>query len=83
MAVVVIMGLLLAIVLPNFSVVQNSVLRGEAVSVAGALELARQRAVMTGKPHRLLIDLEGGTYRVEWWINDAEDPCTPTCRCLL
>lgn len=30
------------------------------------LELARQRAVVTGIPHRLFIDLEGGAYRLEW-----------------
>lgn len=67
MAVIVIMGFVMVLVLPNLSVRQTSVLRQEAVRVAGLLELARQLAVVTGNPHRMLIDVERGAFRLEWY----------------
>ena len=30
------------------------------------LELARQRAIVTGIPHRVYIEIEDGAYRIEW-----------------
>ena len=60
MAVVLIMGLLLALIAPNLRIGGASALRDEALEVARRLELARQLAVTSGRPHRLLVDLENG-----------------------
>ena len=79
LAVLLIMGLAMALVLPNIGARQTSALREEAVRVAQQLELARQLAVVTGNPHRLLIDVEVGAFRLEWFGDaqaqeDAEQP---------
>ena len=65
LAVIVIMGAMLMLVLPNLGVRQASALRDQARTLAGRIELARQLAIVSGKPHRLLIDLEAGTSSVE------------------
>jgi hypothetical protein len=65
------MGLAMALVLPNLGARQTSALREGAIEVAQQLELARQLAVVTGHPHRLLIDIEVGAYRLEWY-GDAD-----------
>jgi len=65
------MGLAMALVLPNIGARRGSGLHDEAVRVAQQLELARQLAVVTGTPHRLLIDVEAGAFRLEWF-GDAE-----------
>jgi len=72
MAVVLIMGLMMVLVVPSLGTVRSSVLREAAVSLAGSLELARQRAVVTGVAHRVLVDVEDGSYRIEWWTNQDE-----------
>jgi nucleoside-diphosphate-sugar epimerase len=61
------MGLAMALVLPNIGARRGSALHDEAVRVAQQLELARQLAVVTGTPHRLLIDVEAGAFRLEWF----------------
>ena len=73
MAVVLIIGLMMTLVLPNLGSRRAAGLRDQARDVAGYLELARQRAIVTGKPHRLFLDLEAGGYRVEWYTSDEED----------
>lgn len=78
MAVVLIMGLMMSIVLPNLSGVRGALLRDEALRLASTIELARQRAVMTGKPHRVWIDLEEAVYLVEWWVSEGEALGQPT-----
>ena len=40
--------------------------------ISAQLELARQRAIVTGIPHRLAIDLEAGSYWIEWFVTEAE-----------
>jgi len=65
LAVIVIMGAMLMLVLPNLGVRQASALRDQARTLAGRIELTRQLAIVSGKPHRLLIDLEAGTSSVE------------------
>lgn len=65
LAVVVIMGALLALVVPNLGFRRASALRDQARGLAGQIELTRQLAVVTGKPHRLLIDIEIGSYSIE------------------
>jgi prepilin-type N-terminal cleavage/methylation domain-containing protein len=72
MAVVLIMGLMMAFVVPSLSTVRSSTLRDGAIRLAGSLELARQRAVVTGKAHRVLLDLEEGSYSIEWWVSENE-----------
>lgn len=67
LAVVVIMGFLLALVLPNLGITQASALRDEARTIASQLELARQLAIVKGSPHRVLVDIDTGDYRIEWF----------------
>jgi prepilin-type N-terminal cleavage/methylation domain-containing protein len=75
LAVVAIFGLMAALIVPNMGLLQSRALRGEAEQIASRLELARQRTIVTGKPHRLTIDLEESNYILEWLAADelAED----------
>jgi type II secretion system protein H len=73
LAVLVIFGLLAAIALPNLGIRSSRMLDEEARRLAGALEFARQRAVMTGVPHRVLVDLDEAAYRVEWHGRGDDD----------
>ncbi|MBW2577195.1 MAG: prepilin-type N-terminal cleavage/methylation domain-containing protein [Deltaproteobacteria bacterium] len=66
LAVLLIGGLLMSIMLPNFGAVQTHKLRNSAEQIVERIDFGRQRAVMTGVPHRLAIDLDAGTYRLEW-----------------
>ncbi len=72
LAVVALMAVMATLVLPNLSSLQGRGLRNEALQMAGQLELARQRSVMTGVPHRVLIDLDAGSYRLEWLVTEAQ-----------
>jgi hypothetical protein len=45
--------------------------------LAADLEFARQRAVMTGVPHRLVLDLDRGSWRVEWQPTAEDLPPEP------
>ncbi|MDH3519936.1 MAG: prepilin-type N-terminal cleavage/methylation domain-containing protein [Myxococcales bacterium] len=76
LAVVAILALMTTFVLPNVGAMRERALRNEAGALAAQLELARQRAVVTGIPHRLLIDLESGGYRLEWLAQDSEQSAT-------
>ena len=69
-AVIAIMGMVFAIGIPRLSTSKLRGLRTEAESIAASLEFARQRAIMTGIPHRVLIDLEEGGYRIEWLVDE-------------
>jgi len=71
MAVVLIIGLTMAFVLPNISSTRVGRLRGEVRELAGRLELARQRAIVTGVPHRVMLNLNEGGYQLEWYITGA------------
>jgi type II secretion system protein H len=75
LAVVAILALVAAFVVPNFSGMRARALRSEAQQLAGQLELARQRAIVTGVPHRLWLELDDAEYRLEWL---AEDPAAQT-----
>ena len=70
LAVVAIFGLMAALIVPNMGLLQSRALRSEAEQIANLLELARQRTIVTGKPHRLSIDLEESAYRLEWLAAD-------------
>jgi prepilin-type N-terminal cleavage/methylation domain-containing protein len=72
LAVVIIIGLTLSLVLPNMAATRASRLKQHALDIAARLELARERAIVTGIPHRLFIDLGEGSYRVEWFVTSDE-----------
>ena len=65
LAVVTIFALLAGLALPNFSSVHSRNMRHQARRMVAQIELARQRAIVTGIPHRIYIDIEGGAYRIE------------------
>jgi prepilin-type N-terminal cleavage/methylation domain-containing protein len=69
LAVVAIIALAAGFMVPNMGAYRSAQLRNEAERIQGMLELARQRSVMTSKPHRLLIDLDSMSYRLEWKIS--------------
>jgi prepilin-type N-terminal cleavage/methylation domain-containing protein len=66
MAVVAIMAMMFALGIPRLARSPWKPLEEEAEQIAQTLRFARQRAIMTGVPHRLLIDLEEGGYTIEW-----------------
>ena len=72
LAVVAIFALVASFVMPNIGALRDRKLRAQAQQIAAHLELGRQRAVMTGVPHRLLLDLDEAAYRLEWFASEAE-----------
>lgn len=72
-AVVAILALLIAFVAPSLGTLTGRKARNTAEAIAATLELARQRTVMTGVPHRLHLDLDAPSWRLEWWVSDAEE----------
>jgi prepilin-type N-terminal cleavage/methylation domain-containing protein len=72
MATVAVLGLLLALFVPGLGPTRSAALRSQARDRAAHLELARQRAVMTGKPHRVLVALEDGSYQLEWLATESD-----------
>jgi type II secretion system protein H len=72
LAVVLIMGFVATLVIPAVGARSSAALRNQANHLANDLEFARQRTVMTAVPHRLLLDLDGAAYRVEWLVTEAE-----------
>lgn len=66
LAVVLIIGLVSALVLPRLGVTASRALDDRAAQLAADLEFARQRTVMTAVPHRVTLDLDRGTWRIEW-----------------
>jgi len=73
-AVVVILVLLVGMVLPSLGLGERRALDGEAEGLRADLELARQRAIATGAPQRLTVDLDDASYRLEQW---ATEPAVP------
>lgn len=76
LAVVAILALLATFVAPNLGALRERRLSNQAVELAAQIELARQRSVVTGVPHRVLFDLEDAGYRVEW-LGGGEPPGEP------
>ena len=56
----------MSLMLPNFGALQSHRLRNAAEQIVERIDFGRQRAVMTGISHRLAIDLDAGTYKLEW-----------------
>lgn len=81
MAVMLILGLAMSLLLPSIGAGGGANLRRQGERLGGVLELARQRAVVTGKPHRVVIGLHNGSYAVEWlvppsFVDGEEAPAT-------
>jgi type II secretory pathway pseudopilin PulG len=76
-AVVVIMVLLVGMVLPSLGLGSRRALDGEAEGLRAALELARQRAIATGTPHRLALDLDDASFRLEHWATAPPEEALP------
>lgn len=71
-AVVALIGMIFALGIPRLSSSRWRALGDAAESIAASLEFARQRAIMTGIPHRVFIDLEEGGWRVEWLVDERQ-----------
>ena len=71
MAVVVVIGLVMGLVVPNFAARRGAELEDSAGLVADALQIARERAIITGAAHRALLDLEVGTTRIDWHVDES------------
>lgn len=72
LAVVAIFALLAALLVPAIGTLGNRDLDQAADRMAGLIELARQRSVATGTPHRLRIDLDNAAWRLEWLVSEAQ-----------
>lgn len=69
---VAIFALLSAFVLPRAGMFRGRALREQALQLAADLELARTRAQILGVPHRVLLDLDGRAWRMDWLVTEAE-----------
>lgn len=69
-AVVAIIAMVFAVGIPRLGGSNYDPLKNEAERIAESLRFARQRAIMTGVPHRVLIDLEEGGYLIEWFVSE-------------
>jgi prepilin-type N-terminal cleavage/methylation domain-containing protein len=65
LAVLLIMALVAGLTLPNLSLGAERVVLGEAQDLASIFAFARQRAVATAVPHRIVFDLDEAAYWVE------------------
>ena len=75
LAVLLIGSILMYFMVPNMSVLQNRALPEQAKRIIAKIDLGRQRAVMTRRPHRIFIDLDEGAYGLEWeGAGDAIEP---------
>jgi prepilin-type N-terminal cleavage/methylation domain-containing protein len=71
-AVVAIIAMVFALGIPQLGGRSWDALGDEAENIAESLRFARQRAIMTGVPHRVLIDLEEGGYLIEWYVSQGQ-----------
>jgi prepilin-type N-terminal cleavage/methylation domain-containing protein len=71
LAVVALIALVGAFVVPNVAQMGVQPLRDAGERLAADFELARERATILGVPHRVVIDLEGGAWQVEWYVTEA------------
>jgi prepilin-type N-terminal cleavage/methylation domain-containing protein len=77
LAVLLIMGLVLGIALPNLSLRSERVVLSEAEKLASDLSFTRQRAVATGTTHRIVVDLDGAGWWIEVWPEEASPFAAP------
>ncbi len=72
LAVAAIFALIAGLALPNFSGLHARNLKHQARRIVAQIELARQRAIVTGTPHRLFIDIDAAAYRIESLATEDE-----------
>jgi type II secretion system protein H len=70
MAVVMIFALFIALAAPNLGQLSNRYLTQQAARVQGALEFARESAVVSARKHHFVVDIDTSTYQ----ILDEEPP---------
>jgi prepilin-type N-terminal cleavage/methylation domain-containing protein len=78
LAVLLIGGLLMGLMIPNLSPLKTRVIREHAARIVAMADLGRQRAVVTGIPHRLVINLDNASYALEWTGKPAESTADET-----
>lgn len=66
LAVIAMFALVAAMVAPSLNLGDGRSVQREAEDLGGTLEFARQRAIMTGREHRVVLDLDGARHWVEW-----------------
>jgi hypothetical protein len=76
LAVVAIFALIAGVVLPNLGLLGSRELDEAAERLRDELEFARQRAILTGSTHRVVLDLDRGTH----WIEGMSEPLEPEPR---
>ena len=68
-AVTLLFAVISGIFVPQIGLLSSRALGNLAKDLAAHIELGRQRAVVTGTPHRIVMDLEAGGYRLQFgWI---------------
>ena len=77
LAVLLIMGLVAGITLPNLSLRSERLVLGEAEQLASDLAFTRQRAVATGLTHRVVVDLDNAGWWIEVWPEEASPFAAP------
>lgn len=66
LAVLAMFALIAGLILPRFTVGGARAVQREAEALGDSIEFARQRAIMTARPHRVMIDLDAGRHWIEW-----------------
>ncbi len=72
LAVLLIGALLMSFMVPNLSAMRSRALRQHAERIVAKADLGRQRAVVTGIPHRLVINIDDSSYALEWMGSTRE-----------
>jgi prepilin-type N-terminal cleavage/methylation domain-containing protein len=72
-AVVAILGMMLFLFVPGIGATDAARLRSGARELGAHFEYARQRAVLTGRPHRVRLELDEGWYQLEWFATDLDE----------
>lgn len=83
LAVLLIGAVLMSLTIPNLSTFKARALHDQAMGIVAKIDLGRQQAVVTGIPHRIFIDLDAGSYGLEWEgggepTEPADDPRDPS-----
>lgn len=66
LAVLALFALIAGLILPRFTVGGPGAVRREAEALGESIEFARQRAIMTARPHQVVMDLDRGQHWIEW-----------------
>lgn len=71
-AVTLLFAVISGIFAPQIGLLSSRALGNLANDLTAHIELGRQRAVVTGTPHRIVMDLEAGGYRLQWRVTELE-----------